>query len=334
MADGPAVTVIVPTHDRAELLPRAVGSVRAQTLDDWECLLVDDGSTDETPRVAAELAAEDRRIRYLRGSHAGIVGNLNRGVDAARGEWVQIVDDDDRIHPDKLGFQLEWARRHDVPAGPAVLYGDYVVVRSAPDGTERTRTQVVGERSVEELLHGMIRWNGGSDAPLRQGSPLVRRSVFERTRFDTRVSSYVDTKFYMDLLLRGVPFFYTPIAGYYQYLHDGNYTSAADRSRRQYVRYLDLLSTEAPELVAESPRFGFLASHALSDHDLDALRDLLRIARRTPYRAQISAGSGTTDVGPLLRWAARLRCPAFVVPYLARLRGLVRRADHQFLPHS
>jgi len=334
VAERPEVTVLVPTFERPRLLRRAVWSVRAQTFEDWECLIVDDGSADETARVAAGLAAEDRRIRYLRGSHAGIVGTLNRGVDAARGEWVQIVDDDDRIHPDKLRFQLEWAWHHGVPAGPAVLYGDYAVVRTAPNGAERTRTRVVGERTIEELLHGMIQWNGDSDAPLRQGSPLVRRSVFERTRFDRRVRSYVDTKFYMDLLLRGVPFFYTPIAGYYQYLHDGNYTSATDRSRRQYVRYLDLLSREVPDLVAESPRFGLLASHALRVHDLEALRGLLRIARRTPYRAPIAAGSATTDVGPILRLAARLHCPAFLVPYLVRLRGLVRRADRQLLPHS
>ena len=334
MADSPRVTVIVPTYNRARLLRRAVASVRAQTFGDWECLIVDDGSTDQTARVAAELAAADPRVRSYSLTHGGIVRTLNRGLDRARGEWVQIVDDDDRIHPDKLRFQLEWAERHGVPAGPAVLYGDYVVVRSAPDGTERTRTQVVGERTIEELLHGMIRWNGRSDAPLRQGSPLVRRSVFQETRFDLRVSSFVDTKFYMDLLLRGVPFVYTPIAGYYQHVHDGNYTSAKNRSRRQYVRYLYLLSREAPELVAESPRFGLLVAHALRVNDLEALRDLLCIARRTPYRAPISAGSATLDLGPLLRRAARLRCPAFLVPYLVRLRGLVRRADRQLLPHS
>jgi glycosyltransferase involved in cell wall biosynthesis len=300
-------------------------------MDDWECIILDDGSTDDTPAVAEALAAEDPRIRVRRLPHAGIVATLNAGVDEARGEWIQVIDDDDWIHEDKLRFQLEWAARRGVPEGPAVLYGDYVVVNGEDSDRASRQLQVIGAHTTAELLHGMLAWNGGSDAPLRQGSSLIRRSAFRETRFDPRVTSFVDTKLYVDLLLRGLPFLYTPFAGYYQFAHADSYTSDGTRTRRGYVRYLEILSRTVPELVSESPRFGVLAYYALREQDWKALRLLLRIARRTPFAAPWRDRSGVVDLGPPIRSAARARCPAVLLPLFVRVFLGVERLSRRAL---
>jgi glycosyltransferase involved in cell wall biosynthesis len=101
------VSVVVPTHNRAGLVRRAVDSVLAQTVDDLEVIVVDDGSSDVTPSVLAELAASDRRVRAVRHDEpAGPPAARNRGIDEARGRFVAFLDDDDEWLPMKLERQL------------------------------------------------------------------------------------------------------------------------------------------------------------------------------------------------------------------------------------
>ena len=103
--DPPTVSVIVPTRNRAELLPRAIRSVLAQTYPDFELVIVDDGSSDNTPAVVAGFA--DHRIRSLR--HRRNFGQskaLNTGIESARGQYVAFLDDDDEWLPHKLADQV------------------------------------------------------------------------------------------------------------------------------------------------------------------------------------------------------------------------------------
>lgn len=93
---SPAISVMMPVRDRADLLTVAVESVLAQSERDFELLILDDGSTDDTWQVASRLAAEDDRIVLLRNERsAGIPAARNRILDAARGEFVVICDSDD-----------------------------------------------------------------------------------------------------------------------------------------------------------------------------------------------------------------------------------------------
>jgi hypothetical protein len=128
----PRVSVILPTRDRAPLLRRALAGALGQTLRDLEVVVVDDGSTDDTPRVLARAAEDDPRIRLLRcGRSGGVSAARNRGVREARGEWVAFLDDDDDWAPEKLARQLAVA-----DADPAVglVYCPYRY--RYPDGRE------------------------------------------------------------------------------------------------------------------------------------------------------------------------------------------------------
>ncbi len=102
MADREArISVVIPTHNRAELLPRAIASVLDQTYQRFELIVVDDGSTDATAEVVA--AFEDPRLRYVRRQEAGgapVARNL--GVASARTDLIAFLDDDDRLEPEFL----------------------------------------------------------------------------------------------------------------------------------------------------------------------------------------------------------------------------------------
>ncbi len=123
---APTVSIIIPTYNRATLLPRAVDSVIAQTFVDWEIVVVDDGSTDATALVAARYRSElGERFVYLRQSNRGSSGARNHGIDACRGRFLAFLDSDDEFLPNKLERQLElFARRPEL----GFVYSDYTYV--------------------------------------------------------------------------------------------------------------------------------------------------------------------------------------------------------------
>jgi glycosyltransferase involved in cell wall biosynthesis len=102
--DAPRVSVVIGCWNNAETLPRAIESVLSQTVSEIELIVVDDGSTDETPEVVG--AVEDPRLRYLPLEHMGISRSLNRGLDAAAAPVVAIQDADDWSLPERLEREL------------------------------------------------------------------------------------------------------------------------------------------------------------------------------------------------------------------------------------
>ena len=102
---APRVSVVIPTYNRAELLPRAINSVLSQTYDDYEIIIVDDCSTDHTREVVTTWSEE--RVRYIRhAENRQQSGALNTGINHARGQYVAFLDDDDEWVPTKLERQV------------------------------------------------------------------------------------------------------------------------------------------------------------------------------------------------------------------------------------
>ena len=105
------VSIIVPCYNQAVYLPNAIASLQAQTLADWECIIVDDGSTDNTAEVAANIALKDNRIRLIQQLNNGSASARDRGLREAKGEFIQFLDADDTIEPEKLERQVEFMEK-------------------------------------------------------------------------------------------------------------------------------------------------------------------------------------------------------------------------------
>lgn len=108
MSPTPVVTIVVPAHDRADLLPDTLDSVVHQTYADWECVIVDDHSRDATAVVAQSYAARDERFRVVQlpVSRRGANAARNAGLAQARGEYVTFLDSDDLYAPCKIEQQV------------------------------------------------------------------------------------------------------------------------------------------------------------------------------------------------------------------------------------
>jgi glycosyltransferase involved in cell wall biosynthesis len=113
--DPELVSVIIPTYNRARLIGRTLRSVLDQTWRPLEVLVIDDGSGDGTPdlveRLAADWAAQDFRIRVVRGAHQGVSCARNIGIEVAQGSYIQFLDSDDELLPDKIAAQVAALRR-------------------------------------------------------------------------------------------------------------------------------------------------------------------------------------------------------------------------------
>ena len=98
------VSVIMLTYNRETLVGRAIESILAQSMEDFEYIIVDNGSTDKSGEIAEEYAKKDARIRVLHIPKSNIGTGRNAGLDAAKGEYVTFIDDDDTAEPDMLEF--------------------------------------------------------------------------------------------------------------------------------------------------------------------------------------------------------------------------------------
>lgn len=101
------VSMIVPVYNTAQYLPACLDSILAQTFSDYELLLVDDGSTDDSAAICDAYAAKDQRIRVFHRPNGGVSAARNLGVAQAQGDWICYVDSDDEVKPDYLKVMVD-----------------------------------------------------------------------------------------------------------------------------------------------------------------------------------------------------------------------------------
>jgi len=179
---APIVSVVIPVRNRASLVRRALDSVFAQTLRRFEVIVVDDGSTDDTPEV---VAAYPQPVRLIRCAPTGVSAARNLGIARARGEFVAFLDSDDWFEPTKLERQVGYFALHpDV----GMVYTRYSVF------DEQTGTQWVhpgGLTAQGDAFRDLMM--GFMETPLTTPTVMVRRSVFEVVEpFDTSMDMAED----------------------------------------------------------------------------------------------------------------------------------------------
>lgn len=190
----PLVSAAIITHNRAQYLDDAIASVLAQSCRDLELIVVDDGSTDETPAVVAPYLD---RIRYVRQDHAGKAAARNHAVSLARGAFFAFCDSDDAWYPDRIARQLAAFRRN---PHVGMVHGHVSVIdehgRHIPDRTASVR-KVFGDAH----RHGASYASYALDCRCFSSTILVRRNVFDVVGPYDAELAIEDYDFYLRLLL-------------------------------------------------------------------------------------------------------------------------------------
>lgn len=189
----PKISVILPTYNRAHLLPRAITSVLNQSFGDFELIIVDDASSDNTRSVVEQF--KDERIFFCRASrNGGDAAARNLGISLARGEWLAFQDSDDEWLLEKLEKQIRYAET--LPRDFAAVGS--TLLRYTGRALDSISWQIRGHSGVAHGEVDRMRFIAGFSAYLQ--SMLVRRSAFDEIGvFDTRLKARSDFEFCLRL---------------------------------------------------------------------------------------------------------------------------------------
>jgi glycosyltransferase involved in cell wall biosynthesis len=157
----PFFSVIVTCHNRSHILERALKSLLIQDLQDWECLIVNDGSTDDTDTIVQSWINSDDRFRYLKHGHRGQALTKNAGILASSGLFITFLDSDDEYTPDHLSIRkamLEEYTHLDLLHGGVSIIGDpYVPDMNNPGQLIHLSECIIGGTFVfsASAIHGL-----------------------------------------------------------------------------------------------------------------------------------------------------------------------------------
>lgn len=198
-ADGPIVTLLIPTYNCGHLIGEALASVRAQTWRNLDVVVVDDGSTDDTAARLAPFEAHGE-LRILRVAHGGLAAARNAGIRAALGKYIAFLDADDTLDPDAVRVAVE-AMEAAPEAG--ICLGD--VVRVYPDRTELRP----GPPPPGDLFTAILQGN------FVERVALFRTPVFREVGlYDESLRILEDWELYIRVFSKGVRPVYVPGPGY------------------------------------------------------------------------------------------------------------------------
>ena len=191
--EGPRVSVIMPTYNAERTLEAAMRSVLAQTLDDLELIVVLNGITDASTDIARAIATDDSRVRLIERSQAGANAALRAAVEAARGEFVAVLDADDVARPGRLAAQVAHLAAHP-EVGLVGAWAQRVDMEGDPLGLARMPTRAQGLRDL--LRHECLMYHS---------TVMVRREALEQDGgYSIGFECAPDFDLYLKLLEAGV----------------------------------------------------------------------------------------------------------------------------------
>lgn len=167
------ISVIVPVYQAEKYLTRCLDSILAQSLSDYELLLIDDGSTDGSGVLCDKYAKADERVRVIHQKNGGAAAARNAGLDAAAGDWIAFIDSDDWVHPDYLRVLHEAAMQRNAD----LVACRYVTVRGGSKPADETMIPLFSEQNAEEY------WIGDRTGATVPWGKLYRRELFREVRY-------------------------------------------------------------------------------------------------------------------------------------------------------
>jgi glycosyltransferase involved in cell wall biosynthesis len=202
----PTITVIIPTYNYAHFVEQAIQSVIDQTYQDWECIIVDDGSTDGTRDVAARFVDSDDRISYVFQENKGLAAARNTGLKLARGRFIQFLDSDDLIEKEKLRRQLQFLEAHE---DVDIVYGNTRYFRSEHPDERLFSSWGANKPWMPEITEGVDPLKALVQTVIVVHSPLLRRSVIDDVGlFDESMQACEDWHFWIRCAAFGKSFRY------------------------------------------------------------------------------------------------------------------------------
>lgn len=276
----PVISIIVPTYNTGQFLPTCLNQIVQQTFTDFECILIDDGSTDNSGALCDKIASNDSRFKVVHQANQGLSATRNKGLELAQGEYVCFCDSDDWYHPQYLEFLYSAAIKYHEAAfvmGNRIKVEEYVepvLYHESPTVQLMTHTDIYREMFNSFQYAGV-------------NCKLYKLAAISSIRFrDTAVE---DIDFNMRLYKRVKEFVVVPLNIYYYYQRAGSiihpkeiaprYASEIDGWRNLYNDYFKDESEENRSFILQRifklivTRFSRAASNPVVQEKIGRLLD-------------------------------------------------------------
>lgn len=150
------ISIIIPCYNQAEFLPETMNCIQSQTCTDFECIIVDDGSTDNSAEIVRSYAADDPRIRLITKTNGGTATARNVGLKVASGDYVIFLDADDFLHSEALAKQLEHMTQRQLDV--SLMEWSYFVERENHEIVYMKHTSIKSRIFVSLHVSMLTRW--------------------------------------------------------------------------------------------------------------------------------------------------------------------------------
>ena len=273
---SPLVSVIIPCYNRSDIIAEAIGSVRGQTLQDWELVIVDDGSADDLAGVLAPIIKLDERIRLVRHArNRGDPAARNTGIEAARGRFIAFLDSDDTWMPSKLERQAAAVLSAPEPENVFCVTKTLVVLSESRRIVRPIRGPAPG-RSFAEFLY-----NDGGFA--QSSSFFLAKSLAERFPFREDVRQMTDHLFFIEVGASGASYLLVDEALTVWHNEDrpDRITNGDDLAkwRTMIALFKQVTGPFVPPHVLVAAEARYLSGHLWSAYPTESIRLLLRARR-------------------------------------------------------
>lgn len=261
----PFFSIIIPAYNRAHLLPETISSLQKQTFENWECIVVDDGSTDSTAEVINQLSEKDKRIRYIFQKNAERSAARNNGAKNAQGNYLLFLDSDDSYTPEHLHVLSEFIDKHDQPVGMIFTNVCYLM----DHGIEKPSIPFMKEG--HEFEYVLLQ-------PITPSRVCIHKDVFSSFKFDEEIVIVEDLVLWVSIAAT-FPVYQLPIYTVLYRIHGEN---SVDLSKDSYSSRLHglkkLFSNSAyAEISKKIPRK--IKKHLLAECYFNIARHLEFVGR-------------------------------------------------------
>lgn len=205
----PTISVIIPVYNQAKYLPDAINSIIAQSFENWECIIVNDGSTDDTHEVIKPYLSNSDKFVYIEQSNKGLAATRNRGIDESSGVYIQFLDADDVIDHTKFEKQLEMlSKKKDI----TLSYTDYFSSSESnlkspyPKGRYLPPVFI----NINKLHDLIIRWETEMSIPVHCFLFDARFFKDYKIRFDETLPNHEDWDCWMNIFKLYPDVYYIP----------------------------------------------------------------------------------------------------------------------------
>ncbi len=233
MDQKPLVSIIVPCYNYAHFLDKTIENIREQELESWECLLIDDGSTDDTSNICKAWLQKDARFIYIYKQNGGLSSARNEGLKHAKGKYIQFLDADDLIHSSKLLHQTQILKDSQEFA---IIYSSFVFLNEKLEKKEPTSHYVTPKH--KSMYFALVReWEQGFMIPIH--CYLFPKEIFQKIgEFNIYLPTHEDLDIHLKIAIQE-PKYIHQIEQYAIYrIHGNSMSRNYTKMQRGYIMVL------------------------------------------------------------------------------------------------